>query len=90
LGIANYLKDFVPNHSDVVSPLFKMVDHSAKKQAALKWTPEGEKALILDRSLIANSPTSYFIDNNAPICLMTDLIMALEDTDTKLSMILNN
>jgi RNase H-like domain found in reverse transcriptase len=49
-----------------------MVDHSAKKQAALKWTPEGEKAFIHVRSLIANSPTLYFIDNNAPIYLMTD------------------
>jgi hypothetical protein len=36
LGLANYFKDFVPNHSNVVSPLFKMVDHSAEKQAALK------------------------------------------------------
>jgi hypothetical protein len=44
LGLANYFKDFVPNHSNVVSPLFKMVDHAAKKQAASKLTPEGEKA----------------------------------------------
>jgi hypothetical protein len=72
LGLANYFKDFVPNHSNVVSPLFKMVDHSAKKQAALKWTPEGKKAFTHVRSLIANSPTLYFIDNNAPIYLMTD------------------
>ena len=72
LGLANYFKDFVPNHSNVVSPLFKMVDHSAKKQTALKWTPEGDAAFILVRSLIANSPTLYFIDNNAPIYLMTD------------------
>jgi RNase H-like domain found in reverse transcriptase len=72
LGLANYFKDFVPNHSNVVSPLFKMVDHSAKKQAALKWTPEGEKAFTHVRSLIANSPTLYFIENNAPIYLMTD------------------
>ena len=32
LGVANYFKDFVPNHSNVVSPLFKMVDHSAKNK----------------------------------------------------------
>ena len=72
LGLANYFKDFVPNHSNVVSPLFKMVDHSAKKQTALNWTPEGEAAFVMVRSLIANSPTLYFIDNNAPIYLMTD------------------
>jgi transposase InsO family protein len=72
LGLANYFKDFVPNHSNVVSPLFKMVDHSAKKQTALKWTPEGDAAFINIRLLIANSPTLYFIKNDAPIYLMTD------------------
>ena len=72
LGLANYFKDFVPNHSNVVSPLFKMVDHSAKKQTTLKWTPEGEAAFIQVRQLIADSPTLYFLDNVAPIFLMTD------------------
>jgi hypothetical protein len=28
LELANYLKVFVPNHSNLVSPLFKMIDHS--------------------------------------------------------------
>ena len=60
LGLANYFKYFVPNHSNVVSPLFKMVDHSAKKQEALTWTSEGEQAFLHIRSLIANSPTLYF------------------------------
>ena len=68
LGVANYFKDFVPNHSNVVSPLFKMVDHSAKKQEALKWTIEGGKAF----ELIANSPSLYFLNKIAPIYLMTD------------------
>jgi RNase H-like domain found in reverse transcriptase len=72
LGLANYFNDFVPNHSNVVSPLFKMVNHSAKKQTALNWTPEGEAAFNTVRSLIANSATLYFIDNNAPMYLMTD------------------
>ncbi len=72
LGVANYFKDLVPNHSNVVSPLFKMVDHSAKKQEPVKWTQEGEHAFLHIRSLIANSPTLYFLHNNAPIYLMTD------------------
>jgi hypothetical protein len=50
----------------------KVLHHSAKKQAPLKWSPEGEAAFIHVRSLIANNPTLYFIDNNAPIYLMTD------------------
>ena len=56
----------------MVSPLFKVVDHSAKKQTALLWTPEGEAAFIHVRQLIADSPTLYFLDNIAPIFLMTD------------------
>ena len=71
LGLANHFKYFVPNHSNVVSPLFQMVDHSAKKQEALKWTREGEQAFLHIRSLIANSPTLYFLNNIAPIYLMT-------------------
>ena len=84
LGVANYFKDFVPNHSNVVSPLFKMVDHSAKKQEPVKWTQAGEHAFLHIRSLIANSPTLYFLHSNAPIYLMTDhLTMVLEDTYIK-------
>jgi hypothetical protein len=36
LGLASYFKGFVPNHSNIVSPLFKMIDHSATKQTSLK------------------------------------------------------
>ena len=49
-----------------------MVDHSAKKQEPVKWTQEEEHAFLHIRSLIANSPTLYFLHNNAPIYLMTD------------------
>ena len=72
LGVANYFKDFVPNHSNVVSPLLKMVNHSAKKQEEMTWTKEGEIAFVHIRSLIANSPTLYFLNNIAPIYLMID------------------
>ena len=72
LGLANYFKDFVPNHSNVVSPLFKMIDHSAKKQTPLKWTSEGEAAFAHVRQLISDSPILYFLDDKAPIFLMTD------------------
>ena len=55
LEIANYFKEFVPNHSNVVSPLFKMIDHSASKQTSLNWT-----AFTQIQKLIADSPTLYF------------------------------
>ena len=72
LGLANYFKEFVPNHSNVVSPLFKMIDHSASKQTSLKWTPAGETAFTQIQKLIADSPTLYFAHPTAPIILMTD------------------
>ena len=72
LGLANYFRNFVPNHSNVVAPLNQMVDHSAKKQKALVWTPAGEEAFIKIRTLIADSPTLFFMDATAPIYLMTD------------------
>jgi RNase H-like domain found in reverse transcriptase len=72
LGLANYFKDFVPNHSNVVLPLFKMIDHSATKQTSIKWTKGGESAFKAIQLLIADSPTLHFIHPTAPIVLMTD------------------
>ena len=45
LGLANYFRDFVPNHSTVVNPLHKMIDYSAFIGPKISWTPQGEKAL---------------------------------------------
>jgi hypothetical protein len=72
LGLANYFRDFVPNHSNVVNPLHKMIDYSASKQAKLTWTEAGEKAFIDIKLRISKSPTLYFISDTAPIILMTD------------------
>jgi RNase H-like domain found in reverse transcriptase len=72
LGLANYFRDFVPNHSNVVNPLHKMIDYYASKQAKLTWTEAGEKAFIYIKLLISKSPTLYFISDTAPIILMTD------------------
>jgi hypothetical protein len=72
LGLANYFRDFVPNHSNVVNPLHKMIDYSASKQAKPTWTEAGEKAFIDIKLLISKSPTLYFISDTAPIILMTD------------------
>ena len=72
LGFINYFRDHVPNHSNVVSPLTKMVDHSATKKTAIQWTPEGILAFDKVKQLISVSPKLYFIHDTAPIVLMTD------------------
>ena len=72
LGFVNYFRDHVPNHSNIVAPLHKMIDHSAKKQSKLSWTPEGATAFERIKELISQSPKLYFIHDTAPIVLMTD------------------
>ena len=72
LGLANYFRDFVPNHSNTVSPLHKMIDNSAKKKTPVVWTPEGVLAFEKIRELISLSPLLYFVNETAPITLMTD------------------
>ena len=72
LGFINYFRDHVPNHSNVVSPLHGMIDHSARKQAKLNWTEEGHNAFDKVKELIAVSPKLYFLHDSAPIVLMTD------------------
>lgn len=72
LGVVNYFRDWVPNHSNVVSPLHKMIDHAAHKKSLLVWTTEGEEAYLKVRDLISRSPLLYFMSDTAPIVLMTD------------------
>jgi RNase H-like domain found in reverse transcriptase len=72
LGFVNYFRNHVPNHSNVVAPLHAMIDHSARKQAALSWTPVGTLAFERIKQLIAISPKLYFMHDTAPIVLMTD------------------
>ena len=72
LGFVNYFRNHVPNHSNVVAPLHAMIDHSAKRQQALSWTPDGALAFERIKELIAGSPKLYFIHDTAPIVLMTD------------------
>ena len=72
LGFINYFRDYVPNHSNIVSPLTKMVNHSAAKKTAIVWTPEAVLAFDKVKQLISVSPKLYFIHDTAPIVLMTD------------------
>ena len=72
LGLANYFRDHVPNHSNIVAPLHAMIKHAAKKQSLLIWTDEAADAFQLVKDLIAKSPLLYFIHDTAPITLTTD------------------
>ena len=49
-----------------------MIDFAATKRTAITWTPEGETAFIAVKGLIARCPLLHFINDSAPITLMTD------------------
>ena len=72
LGLANYFRDHVPNHSNVVAPLHHIIDQAAKKQTLLQWTDDAATAFTAIKGLISESPLLYFMDDKAPITLMTD------------------
>lgn len=74
LGFVNYFRDHVPNHSNIVAPMTKMIHNSAEKKAALTWTPEGELAFTKVKKLIAMSPKLYFVHDTAPTHRTTVLV----------------
>ena len=44
LGLANYLKSFIPNHSNIVAPLHKMTVSTSHKHSRVTWNTETIKA----------------------------------------------
>ena len=72
LGLANYFRNFVPFHSDIVAPLQRMIDPKGRKKSALQWTTEADKAFVLIRQAISRCPLLHFLDEVSPIELYTD------------------
>jgi hypothetical protein len=72
LGLANYMRDFVKNHSDLAQPLFAMIDQAKGKNHKIVWNEVADQAFIKMKVVIHESPLLYFADDNEPIVLMTD------------------
>ena len=72
LGLANYMRDFVPNHSSIAHPLHAMIDQTKGKKHPLVWNAAAEKAFIDLKTLISKCPLLYFANDSDPITLMTD------------------
>ena len=56
LGLANYFRGFVPNHSDIVRPLQNMIGHKARNLEAPTWTPAGVEAFHAIKLAISRCP----------------------------------
>lgn len=72
LSLANYFRNFVPYHADIVAPLQKMIDPKGQKRSLLTWTPEGERAFMSIREAISRCPMLHFLDGSYSIELYTD------------------
>jgi len=74
VGLANYFRDHIKNHSTRVQPLQDMVEGYTKQMARHKveWTDERKAAFEDIRQAIDECPLLWFIDDFSPIFLQTD------------------
>ena len=74
LGLANYFRDHIRNHSLRVQALQDLVADYSKPQARTKvtWTEACEAAFIDIRQAIDDCPMLWFLDDHSPIFLQTD------------------
>ena len=56
LGLANYMRDFVSNHSHIAHPLHAMIDQTKGKRHPLVYNAAAEKAFIDLKTLISKCP----------------------------------
>lgn len=71
LGLVNYFRDHVPDMTGLVKPLRVLIDPKKKNQR-LTWTDIASDNFFKVRDIVANCPALYFVDENAPIIVMTD------------------
>lgn len=71
LGLANWFRNHVKNHSTIVKPLNEMLQNYNKSRR-LVWTPEAESAFETIKSAIHECPMLFFMDDVSPVYLETD------------------
>jgi transposase InsO family protein len=71
LGLANYFREFVPNHSTVVKPLQALIP-DYKRSNRITWNAEAHLAYISIRALINDCPTMYFLQPEGELYCYTD------------------
>ena len=61
LGLVNYLKDHLRDHSVIAKPLYEMVTVTTRnKIKLLTWTNEGHLAFERLKALVNECPKLYF------------------------------
>ena len=74
IGLANYFRDHIQNHSIRAQPLQDFVNGYDKSQARqrIQWTPASIAAFEDLRAAIDECPMLWFMDDFSPIYLQTD------------------
>jgi hypothetical protein len=74
LGLANYFRDHIKNHSMRVQPLQDLVEgyDKSKSREQVVWTDECNRAFEDIRQAIDECPLLWFVDDHSPIFLKTD------------------
>jgi transposase InsO family protein len=71
LGLANYFREFVPNHSTVVQPLQALIPEY-RRSNRIVWNDEARLAYASIKQLINDCPTMYFLLPEGELYLYTD------------------
>jgi hypothetical protein len=82
VGLVNYFRDHIENHSVAIHPLQQMITEGDKIKAIrvpgckpiqhIRWTPEGEVSFLNIKDKINNCPKLFFMDGRLSIYLHTD------------------
>ena len=66
VGLANYFRDHVKNHSNLSQPFNVLLPsyNRTQKNHTLVWTEELQKAFYIFRDAVANCPMLFFINND--------------------------
>ena len=71
LGLANYFRDHVPNHSTTVHPLNELLRNYTRSKR-IEWNTAAEAAFIQIKEDINQCPFLFFLDEFSPVTLHTD------------------
>lgn len=71
IGLVNYFRDHVSDMTGLIKPLRALIDPKKKNQR-LTWTPSAAESFHRARETVANCPSLHFVDEHAPIVVMTD------------------
>ena len=74
LGLANYFRDHVRDHSVLAYPLQQAIEGYSRKDRhhKIRWTPELETAYEQLKEAICNCQKLHYVDEEYPVYLQTD------------------